>query len=338
MLLKMRNSLIDTIKFAIKVEHGSLIDKHKRLQAQGMSNRLTNALAGFSRKFKVPGAYGMEATAWSKKNGQILQIECSAAKFLMGHNVFGSEDLSRIVLDISRQVCQYLKIEPTAKEKQAIKAGDVRLFRADLAAHFRLSSNFTARSFQLALKMQLAFTQRSFSTYADETLYVNQHSDMRPIKIYGKGEEIDFRPLPQNLPDREAIERYAKNLVRVEMTFRSRFLRRVKMSQVKDWDKEKARRVFKEDILALNLLDKSLLQSEPVSDLSNLQNSIIALHAAGVDVSTVIPNTRQLKTHIKAIREKAGVDIRIPPEALSLSIVPVKRYLEGLKFGHYTLD
>lgn len=334
----MRNSLIDTVKFSIKVEHGSLIDEHKRLQAQGVSNRLTNAMAGSSRKFKVPGAYGMEATVWSKKNGKVLQIECSAAKFLRGHNVFGSEDLSQIVLDISKQVCQYLKIEPTPREKQAIKAGDVRLFRADLAAHFRLPSKFTVRSFQLALKMQLAFTQRSFSTYADETLYVNQHSDMRPIKIYGKGEEIAFRPLPQNLPDREAIENYAKNLVRIEITLRSRFLRRIKMSQVKDWDKQKARRVFMDDILALNLLDKSLLQGEPVLGLSNLQNSIIALHAAGVDVSTVIPNARQLKTHIKAIREKAGVNVRVPSEARSLATVPVKRYLEGLKFGHYTLN
>lgn len=333
----MKNSLIDTIKFAIKVDHSSLIDKHKRLQAKGVSNRLTNALAEPSRKFKVPGAYGMKATVWSKKNGQLLQIECSAAKFLIGHNVFGSEDLSQIVVDISKRVCQYLEIEPTAKEKQAIKAGDVRLFRVDLAAHFRLPRKFTVRSFQFALKMQLAFTQRSFSTYADETLYVNQHSDMRPIKIYGKGEEIYFRHLPQNLPDREAIESYAKNLVRIEITLRSRFLRRVKMSQVKDWDKEKARKVFKDDILALKLLDKSLLQGEPVLGLSNLQNSIIALHATGVDVSTVIPNTRQLKTHIKAILEKTSVDVRVPSEALSLARVPVKRYLEGLNFGRCTL-
>jgi len=333
----MRNSLIDTVKFAIRVEHSSLIDKHKRLKAGGVINRLTNALAGSSRKFKVPGAYGMEATVWSKKNGQLLQIECSAAKFLRGHNVFGSEDLSRIVLDISKQVCQFLKIEPTAKEKQAIKAGDVRLFRVDLAAHFQLPSKFTVRSFQFALKMQLAFTQRSFATYSDETLYINQHSDMRPIKIYGKGEEIYFRPLPQKLPDREAIQSYAKNLVRIEITLRSRYLRRAKMSQVKDWDNEKARKVFKDDILELKLLDKSLLQSEPVPDLSNLQNSIIALHAAGVDVATVIPNTRQLKAHIKAILEATGVDVRAPAETLSLAIVPVKRYLEGLNFGRYIL-
>lgn len=329
----MKNSLIDTIKFTIKVEHGYLIDKHKRLKAEGVSNRLTNALAGSSHKFKVPGIYGTTATVWSKKSGQLLQIECSAAKFLTGHNVFGSENLSRIVLDISKRVCRYLKIKPTAKEKQAIKAGDVRLFRVDLAAHFRLPSNFTVRSFQNALKYQLAFTQRSFATYADETLYVNQHSDMRIIKIYGKGEEIDFRPMPQDLPDRKSIESYAKNLVRVEMTFRSRFLRRAKMSQVKDWDKDKARKVFKEDIMDLNLLEKSLLQGKVVAGLTNLQNSIIALHATGVDISTVITNKRQLKTHIKAIREKAGVDVRIPSEALSLSMVPVKYYLESLNFG-----
>ena len=148
----MKNSLIDTIKFTIKVKHGYLIDKHKKLKAEGVSNRLTNALAGSSHKFKVPGIYGTTATVWSKKSGQLLQIECSAAKFLTGHNVFGSENLSRIVLDISKRVCRYLKIKPTAKEKQAIKAGDVRLFRVDLAAHFRLPSKFTVRSFQKALK------------------------------------------------------------------------------------------------------------------------------------------------------------------------------------------
>lgn len=331
----MKNSLIDTLKFAIKIEHGSLIEKHKQLQASGVNNRLTTALAGPSRKFKVPGAYDMNATVWSKNNGQVLQIECSAAKFLAGHNVFGSEEISQIVLDISKRVCQYLKIEPTKKEKQSIKAGDVRLFRVDLAAHFRLPSKFTVRSFQFALKMQIAFTQRSFSTYADETLYINQHSDMRPIKIYEKGEEINFRPLPKDLPNREAIEIDARNLVRVEITLRSRYLRRLKMSQVKCWDKEKARNALKDDILALNLLDKSLLQSAPIVDLSNLQNSIIALHAAGVDLTTVIPNDRQLKTHIKAILEKTGIDVRVPAEAMPLATVPVKSYLEGLKFGEF---
>lgn len=334
----MRNSLIDTIKFAIKVEHGSLIDKHKRLQASGVSNRLTSALAGISRKVKVPGAYEAEATVWSRKNAQILLVECSAAKFLAGHNVFGSEDLSRIVLDISKRVCTCLEIEPTAKEKQAIKAGDVRLFRVDLAAHFRLPSKFTVRSFQFALKMQLAFTHRSFATYKDETLYVNQTSDMRPIKIYGKGEEIAFRPLPQALPDRQKIESYAKNLVRVELTMRSRYLRRAKMSKVQDWDKEKARAVFISDILDLKLMDKSLSQCEPVSGLSNLQNCIVALHAAGVDLITVIENERQLKIHVKAIFEATGVDVRVPQEAQKPVMVPVKRHLEGLNFGSYKSD
>lgn len=333
----MRNSLIDTIKFAIKVEHGSLIKKHKRLRALGVSDRLTNALAGISRKVKVPGAYETEATAWSRNNAQVLLIECSAAKFLTGHNVFGSEDLSRIVLDISKRVCTYLQIEPTAKEKQAIKAGDVRLFRVDLAAHFRLYSKFTVRSFIFALKMQLAFTHRSFATYNDETLYINQSSDMRPIKIYGKGEEIAFRPLPQDLPNRQAIESYAKNLVRVELTMRSRYLRRAKMSKVWDWDKEKARAMFMSDILDLNLTDQSILQGEPLADLSNLQNSIVALHAAGVDLATVITNARQLKIHINAIFEATGVDVRVPQDAKRLAMVPVKRHLENLAFGSYRL-
>lgn len=333
----MKNTLIDTVKFAIKFEHGYSIDKHKRLHADGVSNPLTKALAGPSRKFRVPGMYGTKATVWSKKSGKILQVECSAAKFLTGHNVFGSEELRQIVLDICKRVCQYMKIQPTAAEKQAIKSGDVRLYRVDLAAHFRLPSNFTVRSFLTALKMQLAFTQNSFATYADETLYVNQRSDMKPIKLYGKGEEVAYRPLPSDLPDRQAIESYAQNLVRVELTMRSRYLRRAKMSQVKDWDKAAAHEVFKEDILALKLMDKSLLQGEPVLGLSNLQNSIVALHAAGVDLATVIKNERQLKTHIKAIFEATGVDVRVPQKALSLATVPVKRYLEGLKFGPYTL-
>ena len=333
----MKNTLIDTVKFAIKVEHGYSIDKHKRLHADGVSNPLTKALAGPSRKFRVPGMYGTKATVWSKKSGKIIQVECSAAKFLTGHNVFGSEELRQIVLDICKRVCQYMKIQPTAAEKRAIKAGDVRIFRVDLAAHFRLPSKFTVRSFLTALKMQLAFTQNSFATYADETLYINQRSDMKPIKLYGKGEEIAVHTLPIDLPDRKSIESYAKNLVRVELTMRSRYLRRSKMSQLKDWDKEVARTVFKNDIQALKLTDQSLLQGEAVPFLTNLQNCIVALHTAGVDLTTVVANERQLKSHIKAIFEATGIDIRVPKDAMKLATVPVKCYLEGLKFGTYEL-
>lgn len=331
--MKMKLSLIDTIKFSGEINHVKWIKEQAQLYAEGVINPITKACSSayHNKKFKVPGAYGSAATVWSKRQGSILLIECSAAKFLTGHNVFGDDDLPRLVTAIFKAVCRHLGIKPTSNEKSAIKNGNVRLYRLDLATHIKLPTHIAVCDFIQALKTQLVFTRRSFSTYADQSIYIDQGSDMKSTKFYDKWEELLFHKLPNSLPDKEFIKNHAKNMLRIEMTFRNRFLKDSGMSIVSDFNIKQAQNIIKDEIFSLNLTDQSLLQGNHKYKLGGLKNCLLALHSSGFNLKKLF-NERQIKEHSKEIFKKTGINILTPSSAIKFSMIPVKKYLAKLDF------
>lgn len=331
--MKMKLSLIDTLKFSGEINHAKWINEQAQLYAEGVINPITKACSSayHNKKFKVPGAYGSAATVWSKRQGNILLIECSAAKFLTGHNVFGDDDLPHLVTAIFQSVCRHLGIKPTSNEKSAIKNGCVRLYRLDLATHIKLPTHIDVCDFIQALKTQLVFTRRSFSTYADQSIYIDQGSDMKSIKFYDKWEELLFHKLPNSLLDKEFIEDYVKNMLRIEMTFRNRFLKDNGISMVSDFNIKQLQNFMKKEISNLNLTNQSLLQGDHKYKLGGLKNCLLALHSSGFNLKTII-SKRQIKEHSKEIFKKTGINILTPSSSLKFSMIPVKKYLMKLDF------
>ncbi|PIG08313.1 phage/plasmid replication protein, II/X family [Comamonas sp. 26] len=329
----MKYSLIDTVKFSVEIDHANWINKQAKLYTEDVINPITKACSSpyHNKKLKVPGAYGSAATVWSKRQGSILLIECSAAKFLSGQNVFGDDDLSSLITNIVKNVCLYLGITPKPSEKLDIKNGYIRLFRVDLVSHIKLPAHIATSDFIHALKSQLVFTQRSFSTYGDETIYIDQSSDMKTLKFYDKWKELKIHKLPTSLPDKELIKQNVKHLLRIEMTFRNRFLKNHEMSMVSEFNIKHARRLMKDAISNLNLTNQSLRQGNFDSNFGGLKNCLLALNAVGVNLNTII-NNRQLKEHSKEILKKTGINILVPMSALELPEIPVKRHLETMRF------
>lgn len=330
----MISSLLDTIRFIVAIHHQLWFDCQIRLFNAGTINPITRACSGGRGRFTIPGAYGTTATAWSINNHTELVIECSVARFLTGQNVFGSEDLQGQVFMVSKAVCRHLGISPTAAEKRAVREGRVRLSRVDLVTHQEFGADADVEHFLKAMKLQLAFGSHYFSAYGNETLYINQHSDMKTLKFYNKGREVGVHKLHPELPRRLHIEAVCQGLLRVEHTMRLRYLKTQGIKQVRDWDSATARLALRTSVNELRLRNVRLTQYEPRASLKNQANTLLAAHMKGVDVETIINSNRALKAHAREIAEATGINIFVPFAAqLATAKTDLESFAGRLRFG-----
>ena len=330
----MISSLIDTIRIRIAIDHQQWVAGQVRLHNAGVINPITKACAGPFRRFTIPGAHGSTATVWSKANATELHLEASLSGFLTGQNVFGSEDLRATTYLLVRVVCKCLGIEPTAEEKQAVREGRIRLVRVDLTTHLKLKSDTQVEHFLKAMKLQLAFGHHFFSAYGNETLYLNQHSDTKTLKFYNKGRQLMKMPLSQSLRHRDYIEAAAEGLLRTELVLRRRYLERVGIREVLDWDPVAARELLLTVVEDLQLRNVRLTEYQPQPALRNQANMLLAAHMSGVDVETIIPSARRLSAHARSIVEATGINIYVPFVAQAASAkVDLESFASALEFG-----
>ena len=330
----MISSLLDTIRFIVAIHHQQWFDGQMRLFNAGTINPITKACGGGRGRFTIPGAYGATATVWSINNHTELVIECSAARFLTGQNVFGSEDLQSHVSMVSNAVCKHLGIYPTSAEGRAIGQGRVRLSRVDLVTHRKFGTDANVEHFLKAMKLQLAFSSHYFSAYGNETLYINQHSDMKTLKFYNKGREIKVHKLHLELPHRLRIESVCQGLLRVEHTMRLRYLKTQGIKEVLDWNAASARLALRNSVAELQLRNVRLTHYEPLASLKNQANTLLAAHMKGVDVETIITSNRALKAHAREIAEATGINIFVPFVAqLATAKTDLESFAGYLRFG-----
>ena len=330
----MISSLIDTIRIIPAIDHQQWLAAQEGLYNAGTINPITKACAGRFRRFTIPGAHGSTATVWSKKNATELIIEASLPRFLTGQNVFGSEDLQATAYLLVRKVCNHLKIDPTAVERKAVREGRIRLARVDLTTHLKLKSDTQVEHFLKAMKLQLAFGHHNFSAYGNETLYINQHSDTKTLKFYNKGRQLKKMPLDQSLRHRDHIEASAEGLLRTELVLRRRYLGRVGIREVLDWDPMAARELLRTFVGDLQLRNVRLTEFEPQAALHNQANILLAAHMSGVDLETVLRSARSLSAHARAIVEATGINIYVPFVAQAASAkVDLESFASVLEFG-----
>ena len=332
----MISTLIDTIKIHAAIEHQSWISEQVQLLDAEVINPITKACSSGFRRFSVIGAFGSRATVQSMAGATELQIEASVPRFLTGQNVFGTEDLQTIAYLLVRAVCKHLGINPTAEEKRAVREGHMRLGRIDLTTHLKLDSDAQVAHFIKALKLQLMFSHRNVSSYGEDSLYLDQHSDTKTLKFYNKGRELQKagHQLNPNLPQREYILAAAHGLLRTELVLRLRYLGRNGIREVCDWNPAAGRQLLRSILIDLKLSNVRLVEFQPQAALGKQANLLLAAHMAGTDVTSIMTSARALKPHARAILKATGIDIRIPFVAQTATLaVDLESFATVIEFG-----
>jgi II/X family phage/plasmid replication protein len=166
-----------------------------------------------------------------------LEISGNPAKFLQGHNLFGSDDLPGLCRAFARSICARVDYQPSDAEQAIIDADLARLTRVDLTQSWDFGTLPRALSVIRALD-GLVFAHRGRGSLTGEgTVYWRKQSRRLASKAYSKGNEIKAKghTLPVALEFRDELIEHAAGHVRFEHTLRGMWLKARGLDVVQNW-------------------------------------------------------------------------------------------------------
>ena len=255
-----------------------------------------------------------------------LFIDGNPAKWLQGHNIFGSNDLIGLVEAVMHKLVPIIKLTPTSLDLELWKAGLYELKRVDCTAMWDLPRRADVRSWLRAAEMQ-SKSRHGRPITTGSTLYFGKHSKRWSVKFYSKGDEIDARghKLPDEIELRDNLIEYADNKLRGELTLRSIQLKERNLSVAQRWNESTP-------IEQLVMYIESLTMSEQFSitpvNLEGLPARLIAVYTLwkdGVDLRAMYPKASFYRYRAEFL--KKGIDIAIRQPSKPENVIPLIRVL-----------
>lgn len=292
-----------------------------------------------ANRLSIQGSYDSSITIRSHTDG-VVEISGNPAKFLQGHNVFGTNDLKYIVAKLIDRLCQIdeLELNPTDAEYDAIQTGGYFLTRVDVNEHFSFPSAAVARSWLRAAGNSANMKFRGAGVFKEGTLYFTPQSRRFVPKIYFKYDEINSKDKKHRLPDellqvKELLE-YAEKSLRFEIKILSTQLAEWSLNLGCNWTHETPTMLIKEQFidklqLSANMaLDHSILETLPKRLVP-----VYALWEQGHDLRQFYSKSAFYRWRSNLM--EYGIDIAIVKDIESepVNVVPMIRYLEAVPMG-----
>lgn len=260
-------------------------------------------------------------------NASELYLSGNPSKFLQGHNIFGSDDLQALMLDVYLKICAQLGLEPTKQDLQRVRAGDYRLTRVDINYSFDLPNRFDVRAWLRAAEYK-SKTRHGRPSSKGGTVYWGKSSKRWSFKAYSKGDEIEKHKLPESFIG-TPLPKWADNKLRLELTLRSKQLEELKLNSASTWEISLPGRLFNAYIERLDMTDQIALSTEELMNLPPKLRSTYILWKEGHDLR---PPNMAKNTYYRHRKELLvyGIDINLRPESTNkTNVVPLIRLLEA---------
>lgn len=263
-----------------------------------------------------------------------LELSGNPAKFLQGHNLFGTADVTGLTAAVVDKVYRSLF---EGGPPICIDAEEGELTRIDLTGSWLLDRADDVLPFLKALEERVwcPFRGRGVSP-ADGpgTLYYGYAKKGKrakdwQLKLYSKGRDIVAHPLPAPALAVPGLLHDVSRTVRVELTLRSAELKRLGLKRVGDWTPETVERIWSEYVNRLDFSEATM--NLDTVDLAELglkprHQDVIAAWKAGNDLRAGRSRATFHRLR-KEIREKTGFDIacHVPKS----NVVPLRRVVEA---------
>jgi len=261
-------------------------------------------------------------------NATHLWMNGNPAKFLQGHNVFGSDDLVSLLYDVFLRLVKQFGLKPTPEEIETVRAGDYELNMLDINYPYLLRTRPDVLAFIRALEFK-AKTRHGRPSTKGGTLYFGKNSEYWAIKFYSKAEEIQTPrgKLPLEIQDR-GIEQWVDNILRIELRLLSKELKRLNILKVKDFNQFNTKQLFNEYLRKIDMSDQIKLTDEVMLNMPNKLRSTYTLWSEGHDLRSLISKSAYYR-HRQELKE-FGINIDLRPESIKQSnVIPLVRILEA---------
>lgn len=269
-----------------------------------------------------------------------LHISGNPAKFLQGHNLWGSDDTVALVLAVIYRVAEVLGITMHPEDEDRIHRGHVKLTRVDCTLMFHLANQGEVMSWIRAAEQTGYMTHRGRGRLAGgSTLYFGKSSRRWVLKCYAKGPEIMANRNKQPaILGHAAAQEYASKALRVELELKSMELKRLGLDALSMWSMfdtlsfgSVTARLLHDKLGNMTMTTTNALTPEALQALRPPLRLAVQAWESGADLRTTMtkPTFYRYRKELLPL----GIDIAtILPKDVS-NVVPLHRVLEARPVG-----
>lgn len=263
-----------------------------------------------------------------------IQISGNPAKWLQGHNIFGTDDLVYLVNKFFTELLLKngleLGLSPDCFQLERICLGAYQLLRVDINHSWLLDSRSSVLAWLRAAGNCARLKRRGAGQYASETLYFGKSSRRWAVKCYSKGHEINAKghKLPKELQIPELLD-FAEKALRIELVIRSMGLKYLNLDTAKDWSKDLPKMLLFQLVLDdLELSDNMPLPDEMLRIIPLRQRHIYVLWKDGEDLRAMLSKSAFYRW--RKLMLEHGIDISLLQEKEKSNVIPLIRYLDAV--------
>lgn len=265
-----------------------------------------------------------------------IEISGNPAKWLQGHNLFGTSDLKRLVWLFFNKLIKIpeLKLKPTMSQLAHVKDGIYTVSRVDINETWLLNNRKEVLAWINAAGQKMRLKHRGAGQFKGDTLYWGKGSKRWFLKCYSKGDEINSKKsnYPAALRTPEMLE-YAERSLRFEMTLKSNYLRESLLHIPANWTEDTAITLLLDNLRKLEMSNNFMLLDEDLEGLPTGMKTAYYSWFHGVDVKTILPP----RTFYKYRKVLKGFDIDIgiirDTGKTDTKVIPLMRILEAQPAG-----
>lgn len=285
---------------------------------------------------EVDGSHDARVLVWScpderGRHGHVVKVSGCPAKFLQGHNVFGSSDLRGVAVAMLSQICDKLELSPSELDLADWKRGNIWLSVVDITESWQLESREQVRSALQALSEFARLRNRGGAVTRGGTLYWGQHSRRWALKCYGKGDELEAKKkghrLPAELSMRDRLLEHADKLLRFELRFLAMELERQRAHSARYWSADCAGLFHRTAMEKLEISEAAMLRPDQIDGLRPRLALAYQSWRAGHDLRQLLPR----KTFYRYRKELLafGVDIALQRPRVESNVIPLRVVLHA---------
>ena len=252
-----------------------------------------------------------------------LRIDGNPSKWFQGHNIFGSNNLIGLVNSLMEVLIEILSLNPTPNDRRLWAEGKYKLNRVDCTEMWELNNQHDVLSW-LNVAQHQSRSRHGSSIMTGHTLYFGKNSRHWSFKFYSKGEEINAKKhkLPETLPLRDDLSRFADNKLRGELVLRPPVLKKRLYDFAANWTEETPRKLFNEFLNKIELSDQFKLTPTILAALKPRLMMVYNNWIVGHDLRAILPKN----TFYRYRREmmEHGIDISVSRKGEHIKPVPIR--------------
>lgn len=260
-----------------------------------------------------------------------IYVSGNPAKWLQGHNIFGTDDLLLLMKRFFYSLCQIdgLGLDPTFQDYKDIYEGNYILKRIDINATWFLKDRFEVMSWIRSAGDKTVLARRGRGVFAGDTLYYGKNSRRWSLKMYSKGHELQKRKLSKEL-DIPELQEFAEKALRIELTLRSLELKERGLHFAQRWTPDFAIMLLMEAIGKLEMSNNFSLNDDKLALLKPRLRLAYKAWLRGDDLRQDLPKMTYYRYRKELL--EFGIDIANVQDVDKPldNVVPLVRVLEAL--------